>query len=355
MIGDEKEARRYLIETEWLMRLRGLAKREISRTTRLIHHAYTWTRIIGETSYVLHDYKKFQEAIRSRESEQPIPEEWAIHGPLYKPTGAQQQQQQQQQQQHENTKLDDFLRIGHRFDGAEGHVGKKDAQTGIQDIHLEDPRSSVEDEFHVIYGVPEQWLSLLSRTTRLANWLDAMYIPERLIDEHLLETLQSRAQILEDAVCAFVGSPKTEIRDDPRQASGDYMYRCLTAALLIFFYRRIRNVHPLMLQTYVDEIIQGLEDFDASLVRCGHPGVASPWAAFMAGCEAMGESRRKKLGKWMDKAYETCGFQSYKSAKEHMVEVWRRADQSERREGKTTERLTWMQVSRDLGRWTILY
>ncbi|SCO90023.1 uncharacterized protein FRV6_14151 [Fusarium oxysporum] len=297
--SNQAEARRFQLEAERLVRFRGLSKRNISRRIRLLHHAYTWNRIVGESTYVLHDYGTFQHAISASVGEPAISD------------GAEANIMANESSSHntqENTRLDDFLRIGHRFEEVGSHLeGQKDAQAGTEDIHLEDPRTSVEDGFHVIYGIPEQWLSLLSRTTRLANWLDATEIPQRLSNNRLVEILERRAQSLEDAICSFVESRNLSASIDANDPPNVCMFRCLTAALLIFFYRRIRNVHPLVLQVYVDQIIRGLEIFDDSLARHGQAGPGSAWAAFIAGCEAMGESRREKLRQWMDRAFDSFG------------------------------------------------
>ncbi|EGU86345.1 hypothetical protein FOXB_03142 [Fusarium oxysporum f. sp. conglutinans Fo5176] len=295
--SNQAGARRFQLEAERLVRFRGLSKRNISRRIRLLHHAYTWNRIVGESTYVLHDYGTFRHAISASVGEPAISD------------GAEANIMANESSSHntqENTRLDDFLRIGHRFEEVGSHLeGHKDAQAGTEDIHLEDPRTSVEDGFHVIYGIPEQWLSLLSRTTRLANWLDATEIPQRLSNNRLVEILERRAQSLEDAICSFVESRNLSASIDANDPPNVCMFRCLTAALLIFFYRRIRNVHPLVLQVYVDQIIRGLEIFDDSLARHGQAGPGSAWAAFIAGCEAMGESRREKLRQWMDRAFDS--------------------------------------------------
>ncbi|EMT65554.1 Autophagy-related protein 2 [Fusarium odoratissimum] len=345
--SNQTEARRFQLEAERLVRFRGLSKRNISRRIRLLHHAYTWNRIVGESTYVLHDYGTFQHAISASVGEPAISD------------GAEANIMANESSSHntqENTRLDDFLRIGHRFEEIGSHLeGHKDAQAGTEDIHLEDPRTSVEDGFHVIYGIPEQWLSLLSRTTRLANWLDATEIPQRLSNNRLVEILERRAQSLEDAICSFVESRNLSASIDANDPPNVCMFRCLTAALLIFFYRRIRNVHPLVLQVYVDQIIRGLEIFDDSLARHGQAGPGSAWAAFIAGCEAMGESRREKLRQWMDRAFDSCRFQLYQRAKELMTRVWERRSMAREYQQRVPRRPSWMEVSRETNTWIILH
>ncbi|KAJ3532859.1 hypothetical protein NM208_g8250 [Fusarium decemcellulare] len=338
MVSDQAESRRFQVEAEKLVRLRGLAKRDISRRIRLLHHVYAWSRIVIESTYVLHDYRKFQHAMRTSvvDASTTLPQPDIGHMP-------------------EDTGLDDFLRVHCHHEVADSSLrGHKDTELSNQDIHLEDPRYGIEDQFHVIYGIPEQWLSLLSRTTRLANWMDATELPQRLRDDALMARLSRQAQSLEDAVCEFFNSHKMSTNIDANTPPNVCMSRCLTASLLIFFYRRIRNVNPVVLQPHVDEVIEGLEIFDASLARYEQPGPGSPWAAFMAGCEAIGELRRKKLRNWVDRAFDASRFETYRRAREYMVRVWERIDQSYRGQREALPRPSWMQVSREDRTWIIL-
>ncbi|KAJ0144556.1 Uncharacterized protein HZ326_12669 [Fusarium oxysporum f. sp. albedinis] len=282
--SNQAEARRFQLEAERLVRFRGLSKRNISRRIRLLHHAYTWNRIVGESTYVLHDYGTFQHAISASCGEPAISD------------GAEANIMANESSSHstqENTRLDDFLRIGHRFE-------------------------------------------------------------ERLSNNRLVEILERRAQSLEDAICSFVESRNLSASIDANDPPNVCMFRCLTAALLIFFYRRIRNVHPLVLQVYVDQIIRGLEIFDDSLARHGQAGPGSAWAAFIAGCEAMGESRREKLRQWMDRAFDSCRFQLYQRAKELMTRVWERRSMAQEYQQRVPRRPSWMEVSRETNTWIIL-
>lgn len=348
------------------MRTRGLAKRETSRRIRLLHHIYTWSRIVGETTYVLHDYRSFLAAfksggIQSLSRKQCSDEDCTLNS--------------SPQSASHNTRLDDFLRIGPRFVEEEtGTHGEKDAQAGLQDIHLEDPRASVEDVYHMIYGVPEKWLSLVSQTTRLANLMDAVHFAESHAIAGISDGLLTRAIGLENAVCAFVDSqPPDEIGPAGQGFSegagtmkkpSEYMFRCLNSALLIFFYRRIRNCNSLILQTYVDDVIRGLGDFDKSLAKHDIAGPGVPWAAFIAGCEAMTQSRRESLGRWLDKSYVKCGFQPYRQARVVMEEVWRRRDEGVFATGRNTDTAlremsnvapTWMNVLRQRDLYLVLF
>lgn len=54
--GQQQHARGFMTSAELILRMRGLPKRKISQKSRLLHHAYTWLRLVGESTNVLHDY-----------------------------------------------------------------------------------------------------------------------------------------------------------------------------------------------------------------------------------------------------------------------------------------------------------
>ncbi|KAJ3500179.1 hypothetical protein NM208_g17207 [Fusarium decemcellulare] len=342
--GNDKEARCYLLDAERLMRARGLAKREISHKARLLHHVYTYARVVGESTYVLHDYPALQQSLELNGLQRPRASE--------RTDGA-------------NTRLDDFLRIGPRISEEEVEQQEhQDAQAGVQDIHLEDARGYTGNIYHVIYGIPEKWLSLVSQTTRLANFMDTVRIAGEPRGSEVDKMLHMRASRLEDTICAFVA--ENSATWDPN--IGEYhqvgttptahMFRCLNSALIIFFYRRIRDVNPWMLQSHVDDIIRGLDEYNDSLAQYNLPGPGVIWPAFMAGCEAIGGPRRDALRRWMEEGYAKCGFQTYRIAKEAMMEVWAKNDEGSSRskqKGRGRVRTTWMDVSRQSNKWLMLY
>lgn len=45
-------------------------------------------------------------------------------------------------------------------------------------------------------------------------------------------------------------------------SASEAMLRALNSALVVFFYRRIRGVHPWILQVHVNDVIEALKAFD---------------------------------------------------------------------------------------------
>ncbi|KAJ9604923.1 hypothetical protein H2200_010312 [Cladophialophora chaetospira] len=366
LTAQQSEARCYMVDAERLLRIRGLAKRNISRKARMLHHVYTWLRIVGESTYVLHDYQS---------SEANIEKLFAKHSKstreLHRNFSA--------SRSGLNARLDDFLRLDEvQGDSDTDLDGQKDRETGLVDIHLEDLREDAESMYLQIYGVPETWLTLVSQTTRLANVLDTIALSGKPRNSHLMESLDRRIERLENMVCSLAStSPhrSTSAEADEIDTEGsnssqkaiECMIRALKAALVIFFYRRIRNVNPWILQVHVDEVIQALHDFDEALETQDISGPGTIWPAFMAGCEAVTEARRTKLTQWMEKGYSICGYATFKVAKETMMDVWKKRDtvKANRKTISTSagshggvsilgKECTWMSISREKGLWIML-
>lgn len=332
-----------MVDAERLLRLRGLAKRHISRRSRLLHHVYTWHRIVGESTFVFHDQKTSLATVMP-----PIPSAVKSQVPNL----------------GYNARLDDFLRIEQHEDHEPDLEDQKDVTVGLQDIHLEDPRNYPDTMYLQIYGLPETWLSLLSQTTRLANVIELQKtIPN--LDNSGHKSFEKRAAKLEDMICSFAArSSPAEEPPSLSFARTQYMLKALSSALVIYFYRRIRNVNSLILQSHIDEVFDALRGYDSSLEPQSNSGPGTGWPAFIAGCEASTGSRRDFATTWMQKAFTRTGMQGYKSAQAVMLAVWERRDQpsaSPRTTRNSSAKLNrpqstanWMEIARERNEWVLL-
>lgn len=367
MRGDNFNARCYLIDAERLVRLRGLAKVEVSRWARLLHHVYTWLRIIGESTFVLHDdtrsglEAKVEDFIKYRCNTKVTPSS-SENGTTT--TGA-------------HSQLDDFLRIVAPCADSDSDVDSaKDQEAGIQDIHLADPRPWSKTLYMDIYGIPEIWLSLVSQTTRVANIVDLLERKPLEVPRPFAKSLQRKQNRLEDMVCTFSSELSDthplsqELSDPPGSApsmaplASRAMLRAMCAALVIFFYCRVRKVHPFILQTHVDDVITALQAFDATQSGADVKTPGTPWPAFIAGCEAMSHSSRKWLLAWMQKGEHYSASNGFTSSQKAMKEVWERRDATDintlnQKAGNSPqskgEVYSWVDVLREGNIWLMLF
>ena len=355
--GNQNEARCYIIDAERLLRLRGLAKSEVSRRVRLLHHVYTWHRIIGESTFTLHDYTR--SAVLSKI-------EGSMHRPRRNPTDELEAESDAQSQSNNRIQLDDFLRVeSHDVDSESDFQSPKEHAVGLRDIHLQDLRQWPDTLYPPIYGIPETWMSLVSQTTRLANVVDAFNISERHISRSVNAWLERKTRRLEDMICSFAFKSPNR-----RGSANNAMLRAMNLALGIYFYRRIRKVHPWILQGHVNDVIEALRDFDQKLAQASLQGPGTPWPAFIAGCEAMSSTSRDWLLSWMQKGSRRSASNGFTASQEVMREVWRRRDAAYAVEDANSDdspasraesqkeadmKCSWVDVLRERKAWLMLY
>ncbi|KAH7084593.1 fungal-specific transcription factor domain-containing protein [Paraphoma chrysanthemicola] len=360
--GKTADARCYIIDAERLLRLRGLAKREVSRRARLLHHVYTWLRIIGESTFILHDHNS--SGLQAK-IERIIQNNNAI--PSVLPNS-----DQDASSTSEHVPLDDFLRVEtHGADSDSDIDVPKDQEAGLHDIHLSDLRRWPKTLYMEIYGIPEVWLSLVSQTTRVANILEFLDRTSLQAPRAFTTSSQRKTARLEHMICSFsaqhnisgVTSPpdrNNDVLHKPTSAS-QAMLRAMGSALVIFFYRRVRNVHPFILQSHVGDVITALRDFDLALGADNTKSPGTPWPAFIAGCEALSVSTRECLMEWMQKGASLSASNGFTSSQKIMREVWEQRDAArsiqdpESGISKRGEVYSWVNVLREGKFWLMLY
>ncbi|KAL8790838.1 MAG: hypothetical protein Q9195_006163 [Heterodermia aff. obscurata] len=373
LLENRHDCRCYLIDAERLLRLRGLNKSVLSRRARLLHHVYTWLRIVGESTFVIHDYAnsillpRIESSLsKSRRSTNGTQEDSTADVPSH-------------------GHLDDFLRVdAHEGDSGTDSDEHKDDEIGIRDIHLEDMRPWSNTLYLQIYGIPETWLSLVSQTTRLANVIDVIDATGTVVSRSLNASLQRKSSMLETMICSMASKngslhPKDSLEStsgnsDAQKSvnASEAMHRAMNSALVIFFYRRIRNVHPWILQPHVHDVVEGLKEFDRRVAKDAHytcGTVGTFWPAFMAGCEATAESTRTWLSSWLEKRAQDSPTTGNRSSIQIMSQVWRRRDAAiatehsdeaphegrTRSQRKADMKCTWVHVLRDEKYWPMLY
>lgn len=332
-----------MVDAERVLRMRGLPKRRISQKARLLHHVYTWLRIVGESTYVLHDYSQSSAFLD------------VLQSSIETSRSGRMEHEATPANNNSNPKLDDFLRLETRYSDNDLNIDDpKDQEAGLHDIHLQDSRNFSETMYKQIYGIPETWLSLVSQTTRLGNVMDTFRMRSgKSVTLDTWEMLQRRSVRLENMICSFSLSIPGKATDETNTArASGYMLQALGAALLIFFYRRIRNVHPAVLQGHVDSVVSALSEFNTVLPQGDPAGPGTAWPAFIAGCEAITTTRRESITKWLDNAESMSGFTAFKTAKNIMFELWRKQDEHLRKNSGDPIP-TWMDVVKQHQLWPL--
>ncbi|KAH7072312.1 hypothetical protein BKA63DRAFT_605183 [Paraphoma chrysanthemicola] len=194
LIGKSADARCYIIDAERLLRLRGLAKREDSRRARLLHHVYTWLRIIGESTFILHDHNS--SGLQAK-IEKIIQSNTAISSVLP-------YSDQDVSSTSEHAPLDDFFRVEtHGADSDFDVAAPKDEEAGLHDTHLSDLRQWLKTLYMESHGILEAWLNLVSQTTSFANIIAFLDRTPLQAPRAFTTSLQRKAARLEHMICSF--------------------------------------------------------------------------------------------------------------------------------------------------------
>jgi len=285
-----------LLEAEKFVRLKGLHRHK-SRKRRLLHHCYAFMRIMHESIFLL-----------GKESRQRLQVRMAVESSGLIIAGQD--------------------KTCFRLSGWDNLVQKmlevKSRDQVENDLHLETPGFFSATMYPEIYGVPEEWVVLLSQVIRLGNEKDLIKDGSSTLS---VNDFWNRAKALEG--CVVQGQRLTTAGFAQSQTPGidgqvlEPLLDALHNALIIYFYRRIHDIDASMLQ----EKVKQTRD---SLLRCDRPDLAGIryavvfiWPAFIAACEAEDESLRGSFSSW----FADCalrGGQSFFTYLHQIVEqVWR--------------------------------
>lgn len=166
------------------------------------------------------------------------------------------------------------------------------------------------------------------------------------------EKLQRRSMRLENMICSLnLGGSRRP--GEPQATSEQHacMLQALNEALMIFFYRRIREVHPAVLQGHVDNVINALLASTGSL-QDDNTGPGTAWPVFIAGCEALTSTRREAIMNWLDNASSRCGFTTFATARDIMIKVWNKQDEH-MAANRGDQMLSWIEIVKEDQTWPL--
>lgn len=267
-----------LLQAESFIVQRGAGKAK-SRKVRVLHYIYLYLRVIEESTHIYTG--NTQAAPPSLEPENMLYPSLRTHS----------------------------LRLGKDMDALCGG--------NFESLLFGDCSNIQKDEFAEIYGFPQQLVSFISRTTYLSNATSA---PSTSLDQQCRQ--------LETGICEWTSPEQTATNaDDPfsllaNQIMMPHLISAIHSAIIIFFYRRIRNVHPLMLQHHAEKTISSLEKFETEkrslcLTNCG-----IVWPGFMAASEALDEGLRERSRVLLRGCARATGMRNFDVACDVVESVW---------------------------------
>ncbi|KIW88558.1 uncharacterized protein Z519_10604 [Cladophialophora bantiana CBS 173.52] len=296
--GAPDQAEYYLFDAEKLIRLRGLTKPQKSRRVRLLHHCYSYQRILYESTFVLASESSQRNSVL-----RAVERSGSCIADQDSPT----------------------FKLG-RWSRLEETMREiKSKESGENDLHLERPGIWSASLYPDIFGLPESFLVLLSQAIRLGNERDTGNA------ELSWSEFWSRASSLERCILQWQETYQTELDrntgtldrhvDDSRSALG-HLLGALNHALSIYFYRRVYDLDASILQGKISLVRDHLLQYDqhnAGFARY-HSGFI--WPAFIAACEATDPVLQASFSMWFKQGVEETGLPSMTTMLGVAEQVW---------------------------------
>ncbi|KAH9232190.1 hypothetical protein K456DRAFT_1912038 [Colletotrichum gloeosporioides 23] len=259
-----RTARIFLLDAERLIRVRGLAE-ENPELIRVLHHVYTYLRVIAEGRYALDDGSVDSE---QAEAFPQVPESGSFRI------------------------SEDLLNIG-----LDPGV-QKNSKVGYGDIHLQVQGRWKETLHSRIHGIPESLMTLLSQTISLANEKNRLETRAR-CDPKLAADLKHHIKTLEERIWTWSSSSEVSmiLTGDvsfctkgpnlvchPRNQA---MISAIHRALIISFYRQVHDVSAMILQDVVRQALEQLESCINEMINSDDFALSLAWAAFICAREVI--------------------------------------------------------------------
>ncbi|KAF7553141.1 hypothetical protein G7Z17_g3850 [Cylindrodendrum hubeiense] len=311
--GQQQEARSFLLNAELFVSLRGVPKVYKSKKVKLLHAIYLFLRVIEESTY-MYPSEKQPLASSSRPLDKMMFPSLRTHSLCL------------------GRDLDESCDMDFEF-GLFGELGGNSAPTNPA-------------FFKEIYGFPQELLSFISRSTFLANEITMHRNKDPAFS--MTADLENRCSDLENELCTW-NDQEDSIDDEVENpvaalTSRAIMHHLISAfhyAVIIFFYRRVRQLHPFLLQPYVEKTITNLEGFEQEQRNFSQVNCGIVWPGFIAGAEALDPDLQARFDRRLRGCAKFSGMWNFDFAADFLQDLWRL-----RRE-KSNFNITWMDLVKD--------
>ncbi|KAH7245481.1 fungal-specific transcription factor domain-containing protein, partial [Fusarium tricinctum] len=307
LTGDKDEAEYYFLETEKFIRLRGLNRRK-SRKVRLLHHCYAFERLSHEST--------FTESRLNADHRNRVREAIEASG-----AGA-----------HSRDSLSFGLTSWRNLD--QEILKVKDQVDGENDLHLQHPGIWSATLYPEIFGVPELHLFMLSLVIRLAREKDqcetvgsGLSLREFMLRAKAVERWIKQLPVVRQAIW-MTEAPV----DEEQQQSVDLLANLaetMQHALAVYFYRRIYDLDPGMLEKHVIGVRDRLLEFDVLDADAGYGSLRLIWPAFIAACETDDVNVRAFFTRWFEDSARRSGLRIFTETKDRIGRIWNERDAAE--------------------------
>ena len=217
-------------------------------------------------------------------------------------------------------------------------LAEKTSEVGYNDIHLDFHGKWQETLYTKIYGVPENLLTMLSQTVKLANGkqrLESVAVSSK----HVSDALRRHTKRLERNIWALC--PRDDTPNDNNQSSTSNLVLAVHQALIVYFYRQVQKVDAMILQDSVRKALDHLEPCLDKLEHGHDLTFLIAWAAFVVACEAATDELQKRALGCLTRIEACASFFIIRRMSHVAQRVW------EHRQRTDDWTISWLGVARD--------
>ncbi|KAI9373283.1 fungal-specific transcription factor domain-containing protein [Aspergillus egyptiacus] len=301
--GEMRNAAHYLSDIEQIITIYGIPKPQKSRKVKMLHSIYLYLRVLTQGAHI-YDRGVGVRLLENQFEPQPS---------SFQPSPAWDILLQ------ESTCLNDSLKL--------------DLLQGLA------PSKST---FEQIYSLPESLFRLIMETSELEGEVERVRGRQRTTDH---DAFAENVKKLEERVCEWgYYYTETTYPSDPmgtpplKERFPYHLTQAIYTALVIYFYRAVRDVNAFLLQPYVQKTIYHLLEYEKHKEEHEDKSSDICWPGFVAGCEATTPESRRQISEWLEKSALSNGMLMFKVALHAVQKVW------EARRLPGNQHLSWSRV-----------
>ncbi|KAF2106171.1 arginine metabolism regulation protein II [Lophiotrema nucula] len=297
--GNRNQTECYLVEAEKFIRVKGLKRRK-SRKVRLLHHCYAFERMFHESIFVAGTNSSHRHHVRK----------------AIELSGA---------KDYSQDSLSFNMSEWSWSNLEEAMLRVKGREEGENDLHLQLPGVWDKTLYPEIFGVPEQYVFLLSLTIRLVREKErtelesTTSVKEFLIHAKAVERCINQLQQSEQAPStdrteqnAHLSRP-TELND---------ILPAMQTAMSIYFYRRVYDINTSLLQQKVTQVRDCLMRYESSGAENAYGTARLVWPAFVAASEADDLAVQCSFSQWFKVSATRSGLHLFTDALTNLERIW---------------------------------
>ncbi|KAJ5558724.1 hypothetical protein N7535_009397 [Penicillium sp. DV-2018c] len=290
--GKMGNAAHYLRDVEEIINLYGMQKAAQSSKVRMLHSIYLYLRVLTERAATT-DYRYQLSAPTSSKD----------------PTTTSSGQE-----------LSEWDRI----------IGfsSSSQRAGINLDFAPSPGSPYKSMFEEIYSVPQALFKLILQTTHMLARVEKQRKSGRPSSmDH--DAFAEEVKDLESRICTW---EYYGLQDDSaysahaplpgRELFTYHLVQAVHKALIVYFYRCVRDVNAAILQSHVQQIIHHLSEYDRMKEKYKDQSSNTCWPGFIAGCEALDPQLREQIADWLERSCQSSGIRMFSVALEAIQKVW---------------------------------